>query len=184
VILVAVVCSRRVAKLPIRGELGSPERHTIVYIFRGEHTNLGGLLSARIVTGKGKGDEGTLDLHQVLDLDLRKTNLVVLSGCQSQMGARTSGDDVIAFSRAFMYAGSSSVMASLWSIDDEATERPMVAFYTPEGGLEQSGSPAPRPNGCSAEVPSSLLLDYWAGFVLTGDPGSTGGSNLVASSGK
>ena len=74
------------------------------------------------------------------------------------MGTRSRGDDVIAMSRAFMYAGSPSVIASLWSVDDEATEQLMVAFYnTPERGLEQSGSSAPRPNGRPAEVPPSLL---------------------------
>jgi CHAT domain-containing protein len=46
---------------------------------------------SRIITGPGKGDEGPLELHQVFNLDLRKTNLVVLSGWQSEMGWRSRG---------------------------------------------------------------------------------------------
>ncbi len=133
--------------------------------------------SSSVVTGKG-----TLDLRQVMGLDLQKTSLVVLSGCQSQMGARSRGDDVIALSRAFMYAGSPSVVASLWSVDDEATEQLMVAFYT---HLKEGLSKAEALRHAQMDVRQKYPHPYyWAGFVLTGDPGTTGSSNLVASSGK
>jgi CHAT domain-containing protein/tetratricopeptide (TPR) repeat protein len=134
---------------------------------------------SRVMTGSGKVDDGPLELHQVLDLDLRKTSLVVLSGCQGQMGTRSRGDDVIAMSRAFMYAGSPSVIASLWSVDDEATEQLMVAFYT---HLKEGLSKAEALRHAQMDVRQKYPHPYyWAGFVLTGDPGQTGSSNLVAS---
>ena len=52
-----------------------------------------------------------------------------------------------------MYAGSPSVIASLWSVDDEATGQLMVAFYTHLKEGLGGGSSTPRPNGRSAEVP-------------------------------
>jgi CHAT domain-containing protein/predicted negative regulator of RcsB-dependent stress response len=135
-----------------------------------------------IMTGSGKGDDGPLELYQVLDLDLRKTSLVVLSGCQGQKGTRSRGDDVVAMSRAFMYAGSPSVIASLWSADDEATEQLMVAFYT---HLKEGLSKAEALRHAQMDVRQKYPHPYyWAGFVLTGDPGPTGSSNLVASSAK
>jgi len=113
-------------------------------------------------------------------LSLRKTDLVVLSGCQSHSGKRTLGDDIIGLSRAFLYAGSPSVMASLWSVDDDATKLLMVAFYS---HLRQGLSKADALRAAQADVRRQYQSPfYWAGFVLTGDPGRTGTSNLMASS--
>jgi CHAT domain-containing protein len=85
-------------------------------------------------------------------------------------------------SRAFMYAGSPSVIASLWSVDDEATEQLMVVFYT---HLKEGLSKAEALRHAQMDVRQKYPHPYyWAGFVLTGNPGQTGSSNLVASSAK
>jgi len=127
-------------------------------------------------------DDGPLELNQLAALDLRKTNLVVLSGCQSQMGKRSEGDDVISLSRAFMYAGAPSVIASLWNVDDEATRHLMVAFYTHlRAGLAKAEALRAAEIDIRQEYPNPY---YWAAFVLTGDPGKPGTFNLVASSSK
>jgi CHAT domain-containing protein len=136
--------------------------------------------SSRIILGQGKGNEGPLELNDVFGLDLRKTSLVVLSGCQSQRGNRTRGDDVIGLSRAFIYAGSPSVIASLWSVDDDATQQLMIAFYT---HLKQGRSKAEALRSAQADIRHKYPNPfYWAGFVLTGDPGQAGNSTLPASS--
>jgi len=128
-------------------------------------------MASRILLSRGeKDDDSPLDLLGVYGLHLAKTNLVVLSGCDSQSGKRTRGDDVIGLSQAFLYAGSSSVIASLWKVDDEATKLLMVAFYT---HLRDGLSKADALRAAQAEVrqkyPSPF---YWAGFVLNGDPGN------------
>jgi CHAT domain-containing protein len=125
--------------------------------------------SSRIILGHGQDKDGPLELSQVFGLDLRKTNLVVLSGCQSQLGKRSRGDDIIGLSRAFIYAGSPSVIASLWSVDDEATQQLMVAFYT---HLRQGQSKAEALRSAQLDIRRKYPNPYyWAGFVLTGDPG-------------
>jgi CHAT domain-containing protein len=137
---------------------------------------------SKIVTGEGKEDDGELELNQVVGLDLRKTNLVVVSGCESQLGPRTRGDDVIGLSRAFMFAGSSSVIASLWNVDDEATQQLMVAFYTHlKAGLSKAEALRYAEMDVRKQHPNPY---YWASFVLMGDPGSAGTFNLVASAAK
>jgi CHAT domain-containing protein len=137
-------------------------------------------LSSRILLGQGKGEDGSLELNDVFGLDLRNTNLVVLSGCQSQRGARTRGDDVIGLSRAFIYAGSRSVMASLWSVDDDATQQLMIAFYTHlKDGLTKAEALGAAQADVRRKYPNPF---YWAGFVLTGDPEQAGASNLRSSS--
>jgi len=83
---------------------------------------------------------------------------------------RRRGDDIIGLSRAFLYAGSPSVIASLWSVDDDATKLLMVAFYT---GLKHGLSKGDALRGAQAEVRKKYASPfYWSGFVLTGDPGS------------
>jgi CHAT domain-containing protein/Tfp pilus assembly protein PilF len=136
--------------------------------------------SSRIILGRTKANDGPLELHDVFGLDLRKTNLVVLSGCQSQRGSRTRGDDVLGLSRAFIYAGTPSVIASLWSVDDDATQQLMIAFYT---HLKEGLSKAEALRGAQADIRHKYPNPfYWAGFVLTGDPGQAGTSRLLASS--
>ena len=128
----------------------------------------------------GAGGEGDLELHDVLGLDLKKTNLVVLSGCQSELGRRSRGDDVVALSRAFMYAGAPSVIASLWNVDDTATQELMTAFYR---HVKDGMNKAEALRAAQIEVRQKRRSPYyWAGFVLTGDPGSSGSRNLLAHS--
>jgi CHAT domain-containing protein len=133
---------------------------------------------SRILLGRGQGEDGALRFDDVLGLDLKKTNLVVLSGCQSQMGKRSRGDDILGLSQAFMYAGAPSVMASLWSVDDEATRQLMVAFYT---HLKAGMSNAEALRSAQADVRQKYPNPfYWAGFTLMGDPGNRTPSNAIA----
>jgi CHAT domain-containing protein len=136
--------------------------------------------SSRIILGRAKGNDGPLELNDVFGLDLRKTNLVVLSGCQSQRGNRTRGDDVLGLSRAFIFAGSPSVIASLWSVDDDATQQLMIAFYR---HLKEGFSKVEALRSAQVDVRHKYPNPfYWAGFVLTGDPGQVGTSSSLASS--
>jgi CHAT domain-containing protein len=131
--------------------------------------------STRIILASGKGSDSPLGLSQVFGLDLRKTSLVVLSGCQSQLGKRSRGDDIIGMSRAFIYAGTPSVIASLWSVDDQATQQLMVAFYT---HLRQGQSKAEALRSAQLEIRQEYPNPYyWAGFVLTGDLGESRTAN-------
>lgn len=127
--------------------------------------------SSRILLGHGQDKDGPLELSQIFGLDLRKTSLVVLSGCQSQLGKRSRGDDIIGMSRAFIYAGTPSVIASLWSVDDEATQQLMVAFYT---HLKYGQSKAVALRSAQLEIRQKYPNPYyWAGFVLSGDFGES-----------
>jgi CHAT domain-containing protein/Tfp pilus assembly protein PilF len=124
---------------------------------------------SRILLGPGQTEDGALDTTQIAGLDLRNTSLVVLSGCQSQSGRLTRGDEIVGLSRAFMYAGASAVIASLWSVDDDATRALMTSFYSHlRQGLPQAEALRSAQIEVREEFPHPF---YWAGFVLTGDPG-------------
>ncbi|HEY4001873.1 MAG TPA: CHAT domain-containing tetratricopeptide repeat protein, partial [Candidatus Xenobia bacterium] len=58
-----------------------------------------------------------LPVSDIFNLDLH-ANLVVLSACETNLGKLYGGEEVVNLARAFMYAGTPSVMATLWSISD------------------------------------------------------------------
>jgi CHAT domain-containing protein len=120
-------------------------------------------------------DDGALEVHEVYGLDLSRADMVTLSACQTQIGSQSSGDDIVSLSRAFIYAGAPTVVASLWSVDDEATAALMQAFYThlKEGmGKAQALAAAQSDLRRDEAHPQWAHPFYWAAFVLTGDPGT------------
>lgn len=73
-------------------------------------------------------EDGILTAKEISRLDLRKTDLVVISACQSGIGEVT-GDGVFGLQRGFKKAGVQSIVMSLWEVNDEATRILMTCFY-------------------------------------------------------
>jgi CHAT domain-containing protein len=85
-------------------------------------------LSSAILLAKSGGDEGRLQVREVFEMDLN-ASLVVLSGCETGLGKLSTGDELVGLTRAFIYAGTPSVVASLWKVDDASTAHLMSSFY-------------------------------------------------------
>jgi CHAT domain-containing protein len=69
-----------------------------------------------------------LATHGFVNEDLR-ADLVTLSACETGLGALEQGEGLVGLTRAFMYAGTPSVLASLWAVNDAATAEVMTTFY-------------------------------------------------------
>lgn len=107
-----------------------------------------------------------LEAAEVYGLDLRQTRMVVLSACESNLSTIT-GNDPFGLTRAFFFAGTSSVVASLWLAPDDATTLLMERFYT---HLRAGASKAEALQRAQREVRERYPHPYyWAGFVLAGD---------------
>jgi CHAT domain-containing protein len=80
------------------------------------------------ITKDGRPRRGFLFLNEIYRLHLR-SRLVVLSSCESATGTRDVGEGPMSLARAFLFAGSQSVVATLWKVQDEATGEFMTKFY-------------------------------------------------------
>lgn len=73
-------------------------------------------------------EDGVLTAQDVATLNLRKTDIVVLSACDTGLGEITS-EGVFGLQRAFKKAGVQTLLMSLWEVDDKATAIFMTSFY-------------------------------------------------------
>ncbi|HEY9692406.1 MAG TPA: CHAT domain-containing protein [Oculatellaceae cyanobacterium] len=80
-----------------------------------------------IVLAPESNDNGLLTASEIMKMEL-SADLVVLSGAESATG-RITADGVIGLSRAFIAAGATSAIGSLWNVSDRATTLLMVEFY-------------------------------------------------------
>jgi CHAT domain-containing protein/Tfp pilus assembly protein PilF len=107
-----------------RGErIGTGSRNPLV---------LSGLVCAganRPVTDPEKEDGGILTAEAIAGLNLDGLELAVLSACETGLGESGGGEGVFGLQRAFHIAGARSVVATLWKIDDAATQALMAEFY-------------------------------------------------------
>jgi CHAT domain-containing protein/tetratricopeptide (TPR) repeat protein len=131
-------------------------------------------LNSAIYLTPGGGEDGLLTAHEILGLDLRKSELVILSACDSDLGAISTGDELVGLTRAFFTAGAPTLIASLWEVDDAATAELMGAFYEAWQGQGVSRAEALRAAQEQLRNSENYASPYfWAAFSLSGDP-STG----------
>lgn len=85
-------------------------------------------MDSAVVLAPDAGDDGLLTVRDILQLPQLKAKMIVLSACQTGQG-KITGDGVVGLSRAFVIAGTPSVLVSLWSVDDVMTEYQMESLY-------------------------------------------------------
>ncbi|MBN1415670.1 MAG: CHAT domain-containing protein [Bacteroidales bacterium] len=78
--------------------------------------------------GEGSEEDGILQVNEILNLELN-AEMVVLSACETALGKLYHGEGMEGISRAFIYAGASSVVVSLWNINDRSAAQLMTRFY-------------------------------------------------------
>ena len=109
--------------------------------------------------------DGPLTVESVESFKLQQ-GIVVLSACETGLAELGSGDEMVGLVRAFLVAGASRVVASLWPVDDEVTADFMARFY---GALCGGNTPAGALRLAQTEVMRhSPHPFYWAAFTLHG----------------
>ena len=112
-------------------------------------------------------EDGFVQMREIYNLKLN-ADLVTLSACQTGLGQFIRGEGIEGLNRAFFFAGSSSVLMSLWAVNDQATYQLMERFYT---HLRSSKQIASSLRKAKLEMIASDTVShpyYWAGFIVTG----------------
>lgn len=141
------------------------------------------------VSSRGE-DDGVVTAMEVAEMDLHNVEVVILSACETGLGQVAGGEGVLGIQRAFQLAGADTVITSLWTVDDLATQLLMVRFYDqlwqksgdPISKLEafrqsqltllregpKRGFTADEPEDKPAQPPRTPPF-YWAAFSISGD---------------
>jgi len=111
-------------------------------------------------------EDGVLNGFEASNLRLDNTDLVVLSACLTSVGAAKVNDNESYFGMlsAFLSAGAESVIASCWSVDDEATKDLMISFYSnwsPEENYYNAFKKAQLATKEKYDQPY-----YWGAFIM------------------
>jgi CHAT domain-containing protein/plasmid replication initiation protein len=115
-----------------------------------------------------QGEDGVLTAKEALNLNLDKTELVIMSACETGLGEIRNGEGVYGLQRSFQQAGAKTVVISLWKVSDEATQELMSNFYTNLLSKKLSKREAFK------QAQASLMLKYpepyyWGAFVMVGE---------------
>ncbi len=140
-------------------------RFGIIHIAsHGELDSINPLFSA-VKLARADEYDGNLEAAEVFGLDIN-ADMVVLSACQTGLGKVTAGDDVIGLNRAFFYAGTHTIVSSLWRVSDVSTAMLMKQFYRSYGRADKAESLRRAIAHVRTRYPHP---GYWAAFTLAGD---------------
>ena len=111
-------------------------------------------------------EDGILTAQEISEMYLPKTDLVVLSACETGLGDVNGGEGVFGLQRAFKLAGAKTIMMSLWEVPDDKTSELMQLFYN-------KWLTGTNKRAAFREAQKELRIKYpkitpkeWAGFVM------------------
>jgi len=138
----------------------------IIFSCHGEFDPLNPLFSA-LRLAAGQYDDGRLEAHEIFELTI-DAYLVAMSACETGLAKIGVGDEVVGLSRSFIYAGTASLLSSLWKVDDLATAVLIKRFFR---NLKSGDSRATALRKAQLFVRDNINVHpvYWSAFNITGD---------------
>ena len=109
--------------------------------------------------------DGDLRAAEVFGLDIR-ADMVCLSACQTGLGKVKAGDEIIGLNRSFFYAGTHTIISSLWRVSDVSTAMLIKTFYRRYTQNNKADSLQAAARHVKNRYPHP---GYWGAFTLVGD---------------
>jgi CHAT domain-containing protein len=113
-------------------------------------------------------ENGILQTYEIFNLTLG-ADLVVLSGCETGLGRQVTGEGLVGVMQAFLYAGTPSVLVSLWPVAESSTPRLMLGVYKRLGAGDPKAVALQESKLDMLQTQVWAHPFYWSPFVLVGD---------------
>jgi len=146
-------------------------------------------LSTKNELSASSTEDGMLRSSEIFGMNIN-SDMVVLSACNTGLGKMVDGEGMLGMQRSFFYAGTSTVVVSLWNVYDRSTASFMNEFYKSllqqdtskgwvDGALRWIGWEQSIPFGAKATAMREAKLKmikhplfnhpvYWAPFIVVG----------------
>ncbi|WP_111684444.1 CHAT domain-containing protein [Winogradskyella tangerina] len=147
------------------------KEHKIIHI--GTHAESDNITPefSRLIFAKSAEDENnSLYTYEIYNQNLA-SNLAILTACETGKPSYQPGEGMISLAHAFNYAGSESILTSLWKIDEQSSAKILEHFYDniSKGLNKDKALKAAKLKYLSEAEGRTASPQYWAGLVLIGD---------------
>ncbi|MGB5273688.1 MAG: CHAT domain-containing protein, partial [Flavobacteriaceae bacterium] len=151
------------------------KEHKIIHIgTHAENNNINPELS-RLIFAKDAQESASLDnnslyTYEIYNYDL-SSDLAILTACETGKPTYQAGEGMISLAHAFNYAGSESILTSLWEIDEKSSTEILSNFYENlEKGMDKDKALQQAKLAYLKQATGRTMApQYWAGLVLMGD---------------
>jgi hypothetical protein len=143
---------------------GSDVVHLVSHTIIDEQSGRG----SAILLSPGEESDGLFRPREIAELDY-PVNLTVLAACRTALGESGDGSALATLTGAFLAAGSSAVVATLWDVGDEATRAFMEQFYHQLGRGHAPAVALSKAKRRMLADPQWRRSDLWAAYILVGE---------------
>ena len=160
----ALAIGKAATKATSREEI---RRHNVLHFATHAEFDEADPLGTSLLLASTTGADSRLEVQEIFGLDLH-ASLVVLSACETALGTLTRGDELTGLTQAFIYAGTPSVITTLWQVNDRSAFELMREFYRQLR--------AGRNKAEALRLAQLAILDlhpqpyHWAAYELIGEP--------------
>lgn len=151
------------------------KEHKIIHIGTHAESNnvspeLSRLIFAKNVNDTISSEHNSLYTYEIYNQNL-SSNLAILTACETGKPSYQAGEGMISLAHAFNYAGSESILTSLWKIDEQSSAQIIEHFYgyLKEGLAKDEALQKAKLDYISNAQGRTIAPQYWAGLVLIGD---------------
>ncbi|MEW6410224.1 MAG: CHAT domain-containing tetratricopeptide repeat protein, partial [Nitrospirota bacterium] len=142
-----------------------PNRYSILHFASHGEFSEQNPMESSLRLARDEREDGNLSTEEIFRLNIN-ASLVVLSACETAIGRISSGDEIIGLTRAFIYAGTPSIITTLWKVNDKTTFMLMRDFYQNLKTMRKAEALRTAQNNLMKNYHHPF---FWGAFVLTGD---------------